>query len=116
MVTNLAEASVRHQNGVAVIDLRGDINRSAEEILNRAYDEATGDGSERIVLNFENVEYINSTGIALIVGVLARARKEHHTVTACGLTQHYQEIFQITRLADFMPIFTDESAAVETSI
>jgi anti-anti-sigma factor len=116
LVTNLSEASVRHHHGAAVIDLQGDINRAAEEVLNRAYDEAIGDGSRRIVLNFENVDYINSTGIALIVGLLARARKEDRAVTACGLTQHYEEIFQITRLADFMPIFSDESAAVDQSI
>jgi anti-anti-sigma factor len=114
MVANLSEASVRRQGGVSVIDLRGDIDRSAEEVMSRAYEEAIADGALDIILNFENVGYINSTGIAVIVGLLARARTEKRTVTACGLSPHYEEIFQITRLADFMRMFPDEASAVAT--
>ena len=55
---------------------------------------------------------INSTGIALIVGVLAEARNDKRKVIACGLSGHYREIFQVTRLSDFMPIFADEQEAL----
>jgi anti-anti-sigma factor len=58
------------------------------------------------------VDYINSTGIALVVGLLARARKSHHPIAACGLSPHYREIFEITRLVDYMPVFSDEVAAL----
>jgi anti-sigma B factor antagonist len=64
------------------------------------------------VLNFKGVDYINSTGIALIVGLLAQARKSHRKLVVCGLSEHYQEIFRITRLSDFMEIFDDESSAL----
>ena len=73
--------------------------------------EAAALGPGAIVLNFEGVDYINSTGIALIVGLLARARAERRTVGACGLTDHYREIFEITRLSDFMGIYADEDSA-----
>jgi hypothetical protein len=43
--------------------------------------------------------------------MLAKARQEERSVSACGLTEHYQHIFEITRLADFMPMFPDESSA-----
>jgi anti-anti-sigma factor len=65
-----------------------------------------------ILLNFSDVDYINSTGIALIVNLLTRARKAHHRLLACGLSDHYAEIFQITRLADFIGIFPDEASAL----
>jgi anti-anti-sigma regulatory factor len=55
---------------------------------------------------------INSTGIALIVSLLARARKSKRKLLACGLSQHYVEIFQITRLVDFMSVFPDEASAL----
>ena len=57
-----------------------------------------------ILLNFQEVDYINSTGIALIVGLLAQARKSHRRLVVCGLSEHYQEIFRITRLSDFIEI------------
>jgi anti-anti-sigma regulatory factor len=58
------------------------------------------------------VSYINSTGIALIVGVLAQARGADRTILACGLTDHYKEIFEITRIADFVAMFSTEAEAV----
>ena len=106
------ETIVRTQNGMAVVELHGEINSTAEETLNSAYAEAEGISPTGVILNFEEVDYINSTGIALIVGLLAQARKSHHKLVVCGLSEHYQEIFRITRLSDFMEIFADESSAL----
>src|ERR671929_1851852 len=106
------EATVRQEPGVAVIDLTGEINGFAEEALNAAYAEAEAKNPEAILLNFEGVDYINSTGIALIVGLLARARASKRRLLACNLSEHYVEIFDITRLSDFMSVFPDEETAV----
>jgi anti-anti-sigma factor len=103
---------VRHESGVAIIDLQGEINAFAEDALNAAYSEGEGHGPEVILLNFSGVSYINSTGIALIVSLLARARASHRRLLACCLSDHYVEIFQITRLADFMGVFPDEASAM----
>jgi anti-anti-sigma factor len=111
MTTNRFEPKVRHESGVAVIELNGDIDAFAEEGLNTAYGQAASEDASPILLNFQGTGYINSTGIALIVALLARARKERRQVVASGLSDHYREIFQITRLADFMTIYPDEATA-----
>jgi anti-anti-sigma factor len=103
-------ATVRAIDGADVIQLSGDIDRAAAEALERVQDTATADG--RLLLDFTDVGYINSTGIALIVGLLARARTEQREVAAFGLSDHYREIFSITRLVDFMTIYRDETDAV----
>lgn len=105
-------ADVRQANGAAIIDLHGEINTAAEAVLNGAYAEATAGRPDRLLLNFGDVDYINSTGIALIVGVLAQARKAHLPLVTYGLNAHYQEIFRITRLADFMGMVGDEASAL----
>lgn len=107
------EANVRREGGAGVIDLRGEINALAEEVMNAAYAEAEAGDPEVILLNFENVDYINSTGIALIVGLLAKARAARRRMLACGLSDHYVEIFNITRLSDFMNVFEDEKRALK---
>jgi len=113
MPTRAFEAHVRNQQPrVVVLDLHGEINAFAEESLNAAYAEAESELPELILLNFSDVDYINSTGIALIVGLLARARKNHRRMVACGLSAHYVEIFNITRLVDYMNVFPDENAAL----
>ncbi len=112
MTTSDLQAAVRRRDGAAVIDLIGDVNGRAEQSLDRAWDEAMEPQPDAVVLNFNDAGYINSTGIALIVGLLARARAHTIPIRAYGLTAHYQEIFEITRLADFLAINPDETSAV----
>ena len=115
MPAKTLEAKVRPASGaagVAIIDLRGEINSFGEAALNAAYAEASQSNPASILLNFSGVDYINSTGIALIVGVLAQARKSGRRLLTTGLSSHYVEIFQITRLADFMNIYPDEASAL----
>lgn len=89
------------------VRLTGEINRDAEPQLEAAYAQAR---DRAVTLDFSAVDYINSTGIALIVALLARARADGVTVRARGLSDHYREIFEITRLADFMDIIDDKGA------
>ena len=115
MPANHLEASVRQDPGGAVLDLRGEINGFAQEALDAAYAEAEKANPETILLNFEGVDYINSTGIALIVSLLARARATKRRLVAYGLSDHYVEIFNITRLSDFVSVFPDEESALEAA-
>jgi len=113
MAVRHLEAEVRQERGGVILDLRGEINGFAQEALDAAYAEADARDTKTILLNFERVDYINSTGIALIVGLLAKARASHKRLLAFGLSDHYVEIFEITRLSDFMSVFPDEESAVE---
>jgi anti-anti-sigma factor len=107
-----AKGMVRFEGSSAIVDLPARIDASAEQSLNEAYAAATASDAKRLVLSFSGVDYLSSTGIALVVGILARSRKEGRQVSASGLSDHYREIFEITRLADFMRIFPDERAAL----
>lgn len=104
MATRELEVAVRTREGGAVIELQGDVNGSADQALMAGYAEATDGGARSVTLDFAGAEYINSTGIAVIVGLLAQARTHEVEVKASGLSDHYREIFEITRLADFMTI------------
>jgi anti-sigma B factor antagonist len=103
-------ATVDKEGVDTVIHLSGDVNRGAEAGLGAASQEAK-DGPGRLLFDYTDVDYINSTGIALIVGVLAQARAMSREVGAYGLTEHYRELFKITRLSDFMRIYDSEHAA-----
>jgi anti-sigma B factor antagonist len=96
-----------------VITLYGDIDGDAEGALAAAYDEAVAAQPGRVLLDFGGVGYINSTGIALIVGLLARARANRRAVAAVGLSDHYREIFEITRISEFMTILAAEGQTAD---
>lgn len=109
------QAHVRHQPNAAVIDLSGDIDGTAEDALQKAYSDAAAQKPHAVLLNFSSVDYINSKGIALIVMLLAQARKSGTRLLTTGLSPHYIEIFNITRLSDFMKFYPDEQSALANS-
>lgn len=93
------------ERGTATIRVRGEIDGSAKAVFPAAYAEAVATGDPAtILLELTDVDYINSTGIAVIVGVVAQARADRRTIAVAGLTEHYKHIFTITRLVDFLQI------------
>lgn len=99
-------------DGTGVLRLRGQLDGAAEDALATAWDEATGVAPAVVVLDLGEVTYINSTGIALVVGLLARARAEARELRAAGLTAHYRHIFEITRIADMVSCHASVADAV----
>lgn len=113
MTTGLFEATVRSSGPVTVIDLSGNIDGTTDKAMYAAWDSITAPGP--VVLNFEGAGYMNSTGIAVIVGLLSRARAASRDIRAFGLTDHYKEIFALTRLADFIAIHDNENSATSAT-
>ena len=113
MAASPFRAEIRSTAELATIVLHGDINVAAEKDLSAAYTKVAETGATTVLLDFGDTEYINSTGIALIVRLLADARRDRRDVRACGLSPHYVEIFQITRLSDYMRIFDNAASATD---
>lgn len=115
-MTGICEISDRTMGKAAVLAIAGQIDGSATGVFEAAYDRSVRTGpARRVVLDFAAVDYINSTGIALIVSVLAKARAEGRTVVATGLTEHYRRIFEITRLSDFIEVYSDVDEVVASA-
>ena len=96
----------------AVIDVEGDVTSASEPVLMLAYERAITQGARRLVLNFGGLEYMNSGGIGILVTLLIRANRQHKKLAACGLSDHYREIFELTRLDEAITIYDSEQAAL----
>ncbi|HKH12642.1 MAG TPA: STAS domain-containing protein [Rubrobacter sp.] len=100
---------------VGVIDVKGELTAFAEGVLMDAYNQASDGRVRAIVLNFEGLEYMNSSGIGLLVTLLIRVNREKQRLLTYGLSDHYRSIFQITRLDDAIGIHDSEDEAVEAA-
>jgi anti-sigma B factor antagonist len=110
--TSILRMDVRHVgDSVAVVDIKGDITAACESVLMSAY-EAAGATTSRLVLNFDGLEYMNSGGIGMLVTLLVRANRQRQQLAAFGLTAHYREIFELTRLDEAIAIYETEEAAL----
>ena len=95
-----------------VIDITGDITAQSEDVLMDAYRRASENDTRAIVLNFTGLDYMNSGGIGLLVTVLVRAQRQHQRVLAYGLSEHYRQIFELTRLDEAVGIHDSEDDAL----
>lgn len=112
MTANNLQMDIREVSaGVRVIDISGDITASSEDQITDAHGTAA-DGARAVILNFEGMEYMNSSGIGLLVTTLIRAQRAGHDLRAFGLSDHYRQIFSLTRLDEAISIYDDEEAAV----
>ena len=113
-MANDVQATLRDVPPLTIIDLAGDVTTFADEAINTAYQQACERGAENILMNFTAVDYLNSAGISIIIGVLTEARKADQRLLVTGLTPHYRKIFQMMGLSQYAPVFESEDAARES--
>jgi anti-sigma B factor antagonist len=105
------------QEGPAsILRIEGDVTSASEPDLTAAYGLAVANGASVVVLDFSKLEYMNSGGIGLLVTLLVRAQRAGGRLVATGLSDHYRQIFELTRLDEAIAIHTDEAAAVAAAI
>ncbi len=102
-------------DGVAVIEISGEVTRDSDLALKEAYERAS-EGSRTIILAFDSLEYMNSSGIGLLVTLLVRAQRNRQQILAYGLTDHYRQIFELTRLDEVIAIHDTEQAALAAAV
>lgn len=98
-----------------IMDVQGEINAAAEPALMDAYNQACTNGARSIVMNFNGLEYMNSSGIGLLVTLLIRVRRQNQRLMAFGLNEHYRQIFELTRLNEAISIFENEAEALKAT-
>ena len=98
--------------GVSIIDIHGDVTPASEDALSDAFAKASETATAGVILNFTGLDYMNSGGIGLLVTLLVRAQRSKQQLAAFGLTDHYRQIFELTRLDDAIRIHDGEADAV----
>lgn len=103
---------VRRVDGAtAVIAVRGELTGGTETALMDAYGRASDPSTRVVVLDFTELDYMNSTGIGLLVTMLVRAQRQRQRLMAFGLSDHYREILSLTRLDEAIGVVDSEAEA-----
>ena len=96
---------------ICIIDIKGEVTAAAENALMDAYTQG-GSHVRSVVLNFSDLEYMNSSGIGLLVTLLIRINRQKQRLLAYGLSEHYRQIFDLTRLDEAIGIYNGEVEAL----
>lgn len=113
MAQSKATMNVRQTGDqTSIIDIQGEVTAAAENALMDAYTQASTSGARVIILNFSGLEYMNSSGIGLLVTLLIRMKRQGQRLLAIGLNEHYQHIFELTRLNEAIQTYPSEQEAL----
>ena len=93
-----------------VIFVSGEIDASAVAPLTAQVDKALARSPTELVFDLTDVRYLNSTGVAFFVTVIRRTRPNGVTVSVKGLSDHFTDLFRITRLGDFLELLPRTAA------
>jgi anti-sigma B factor antagonist len=111
LITLVRQASPR----VNVIDIQGEISSFSEQTLTEAYNQAVKDNVRTVIFNFTEMTYMNSFGIGMLIVLLVRAKREGKNVAGYGLNAHFKKIFELTRLDQVIPIYSNEEIALASA-
>lgn len=98
---------------VAILVFSGDISSASKEAILGAYQALDGEAGN-VLLNFTGVEYINSSGIAIVIQVLLEAQKkvDSRSIGIFGLSSHFQKVFTMVGITKYAALYPDETASL----
>ena len=101
------EIKVRAIDGIDIIEMVGDVTATTGQLVEDAYLKISDEGGTRIVLAFNKDNYLNSGGIAFLIGIAAESRGREQVIRAAGLSEHFHKIFDMMGLTRYMELFPD---------
>jgi anti-sigma B factor antagonist len=107
------KTSTRQIDGVTVVDLSGRITLGEASVVVRdVINDLMGNGNKKIVLNLAEVNYVDSSGIGVLVGSFSSVRKQGGELKLVNITKRIRDLLQITKLYSLFDIKDDEATAV----
>jgi anti-sigma B factor antagonist len=106
--------STTDQGGVAVVQVGGEVDVYTAPQLRTALDEHIGRGHTRLVIDLDGVQFLDSTGLGVLVGRLKLVRTRDGWVRIVCTNERILRVFTITGLDKVFPIHDTIEDAVAT--
>ena len=97
---------------VAVLRFEGDIASTSKEAVLGLYQSLSKEDSKLILLDFTRVDYINSSGIAIVIQLLIEAANSGQKIAAFGLSAHFTKVFTMVGITKYANLHATEAEAL----
>lgn len=107
------QVKVELDNPNAIMTMSGDLTHDCEKYMSDAYEKVASQKAKNILLDFTQVDYINSAGMSVIITLLTKAQNAEQSLIACGLSSHFLKIFDMIGLLKYIPHFDMRSEGLQ---
>lgn len=98
-----------------ILDLDGEVDVYTAPMLKEAMTKQVDGGKKNLVVNLQKVEYLDSTGLGILIGGVKRLREIQGTLRMFGASPRITRIFDITGLNAIFDVYPTEQDALASS-
>jgi anti-sigma B factor antagonist len=107
-------ARTRQLGEVTIVDVRGRFTLIEGEAVHDLLADLFRDGRKRLLLNFRDVSYLDSSGVGQLIRSLYTARKNGAVLKAVELSPRALEVLRLTNLHTIFPDYANEPDALRS--
>ncbi|MCF7916645.1 MAG: STAS domain-containing protein [Candidatus Omnitrophica bacterium] len=101
------------KENIIIASVSGEINIDTSPELRKAFDQYIGQGIKKVIIDCQNLTYIDSSGLATLIELLQRLKKEGGELKICNLADKVKSVFEVTKLDKLFDICPNQAQAVE---
>lgn len=99
-------------DGIPVLFIEGDMTSDSDREVKRVFATLGESGPiEKLIVNFERTQYINSSGIATLISIIQSVNEVHGEIAFVALSDHFQKVMDIVGITDFVRIYATNQDA-----
>jgi stage II sporulation protein AA (anti-sigma F factor antagonist) len=104
----------RFEHGVLVISLKGELDHHAVEQIRDNIERQLAENHYRgLVISFRNIEFMDSSGLGLILGRYRTVREHGGQMALCEVGASLRKLFEMSGLLKVLPVYDSEEVAVQ---
>ena len=107
------QVRVDSKSSVPIMHLSGEITAFSDEGIKQTYKGIELTAPPKLIVNFDGARYINSAGIATLVGIVTDMVEKKGTVKFVGLAPHYRKVVEIVGITEYVKIYDTVAEALE---
>jgi anti-anti-sigma factor len=111
-VNNNFSLSAKSAQDVAFMMPKGYINDMGAIRLEQTSDQFLGKGIKKIIVNFSEVQFINTIGVSIFTGIIHKTQEHASLLCFTNMKKIHQDVFEIVGLIKHVKVFKDEEAAL----
>ena len=106
------EITTYTREGIKVISLKGDMNAVTSGQAETRIDQLIMGGNKKLVINLDDLKYISSAGLRVLLSANKLMKKKEGEIRLCGLNDTVKEVFEISGFQMIFSIFQSEKEAL----
>lgn len=100
------------QDGITILHVEGSLDADGTQALEEKVVSLLEGGAQSLVFDFTDLDYINSSGLRVLVLAYQRLKKSSGKVAICGVKDYIQEVFEVSGYDKIFSMFPSRGAAL----